>query len=237
MKVKSIDIKGNPVIFVGNFGSGKTEVAVNFSKFLKKNSKDDICIVDLDIVNPYFRSREARINLEKEGVEVLSPKNDDHYADTPIISPVVKGRIMESKKRIVLDIGGDDLGARILSSMKDAFEDGKYELLFVLNINRPFTGTLRGCIKIIDQIEASSRLKVTGIISNSHLIEDTTDKIILKGYELSKEVSRKKGIPVKFVTVDVSLLAKIQGKIDCPVLPLTRLMLKPWEKEGNIKGL
>lgn len=239
MKDKKIDIKGNPVIFVGNFGSGKTEVAVNFCLYMKQNSSDEFAIVDLDIVNPYFRSREARKSLEEKGIEVVSPKADEHYADTPIISPRIKAAIQDGSKRLILDVGGDDLGAKVLSSMYDALGEKSYELLLVLNANRPFTGDEKGCISIIKKIEASSRLKVTGIVSNTHLIDETTEDTVNKGYKLSKAVAKKLGISVQFVCVDVSLRGKINENNYPPILPISRLMLKPWEREvkGRGKGL
>ena len=225
----------NLSIFVGNFGSGKTEVAANFVKHLALSGIKNLSIVDLDIVNPYFRSREARVDLEKAGVEVIAPGGDEFYAESAIISPKIKSNIQSGITPMILDVGGDDMGARILSSFHDAFKNIKYELLMVLNVNRPFTGDPAGCIKIIREIESASRLKVTGLVSNSHLIDETTLEIIEKGIELVSEVSAQTGIPVKFITVDKRLADSVKGKgFSWPVLYIERLMLKPWEHKMQL---
>lgn len=235
MKDKSLIDCGNLAIFVGNFGSGKTEVAVNYAMFLAKSGVKDLKIVDLDIVNPYFRSREARTDLENAGVELIAPIEGEVYADLPIISPKIKGQIQSAVSPLILDVGGDDMGARVLSSLFDAFENIKYELLMVLNVNRPFTGDAKGCQKIISEIEGASRLKVTGLVSNSHLIDNTTPEIINLGYSLVSEVSKNTGIPLKFITVDKRLKDKVKREnFSCPVLYIERIMLKPWEHKMEV---
>ncbi|MBN2384741.1 cobalamin biosynthesis protein CbiA [bacterium] len=229
-------IQAKVIIIVGHFGSGKTEVAVNFVRFLAEQGRTDLKLVDLDVVNPYFRSREARQALEALGIEVIAPVNEDFYNESPIISPQIKTELIARQSTVILDVGGDDLGARVLSSLNDAFIEGEYELWVVLNKNRPFTSDPAGCLKMIKEIEAASRLKVTGLISNTHLINETTLDIIREGFYLVKKVTEETGIPVKFVTADYSLQAQIQvHDFPVPVLFLERLMLKPWEVMSGLK--
>lgn len=235
MKFQSPVLSKDIIIIVGSYGSGKSEIAVNLARFFASHlpsSEKPIAIADLDIVNPYFRSREAASVLEKLGIRAINPKGGQFYADIPIILPEIKGAIEHNEGILILDVGGDDVGAKVLSSLNNAFIHDTYELLLVLNANRPFTSDMEGCLKMIKNIETASRLKVTGIISNTHLMENTTPEIIMKGLELSQAVSKNTKLPLSFLSATAHDLKKIDiNSIDIPVLPLNRLLLKPWEKK------
>jgi hypothetical protein len=226
------------VLFAGGYGSGKTEVAVNYALRLSRTGSGGISIIDLDIVNPYFRTREAADELETHGIRVIIPNNEHCFADLPIILPDIRGAVERTEERVIIDVGGDDVGSRVLSSMIDAFEARGYEFLMVLNANRPFTSSVEGCMKMMRGIETSSRMKFSGIISNSHLIEETTPETILDGYRLAQEVSGKMGVPVVFVSALSDVLEKMdEALLPLPILPLSRLMLKPWEMKKAVRGL
>jgi hypothetical protein len=219
------------IIIVGGYGSGKSEVAVNLSRHLVVSQPEPVAIADLDIVNPYFRSRQATEQLTALGINAIVPPGELSYADTPNIVPEIKGAIEQNRGKLILDVGGDDVGARVLSSLAEAFVDGSYELLLVLNRNRPFTADVDGCIKLIRGIEASSRLAFTGIIANTHLMEHTTLEVVSDGLKLANEVSDRTGLPVVFLSVEADLVDDPDlTKTDIPVLPLHRLLLKPWER-------
>jgi len=219
------------IIIVGGFGSGKSEIAVNLARHFAKTGNSPVAIADLDIVNPYFRSREASEELTALGVRSLVPPGDQAYADLPIILPEIKGAIRQNEGKLILDVGGDDLGARILLSLGDAFLPGDYDLLLVLNRNRPFTSDIKGTLKTIEEIEGASGLKLTGIISNTHLLEETTAGTVLDGLDLSQKVAMKTGLPVRFVCA-VTDIAKMLNPADMsvPLLSLDRSLLKPWER-------
>ncbi|MCK4632451.1 MAG: cobalamin biosynthesis protein CbiA [candidate division Zixibacteria bacterium] len=221
-----------PIIaIVGGYGSGKSEVAVNLSHLLVQSQPEPVTIADLDIVNPYFRSREAASQLDKLGIRSIVPEGSLHYADLPIILPQIKGAIENRDGKLVLDVGGDDVGARVLSSLHDAFEKGGYEMLLVINANRPFTSDVAGCMKMLNDIEKSSRLKFTGIISNTHLMEYTTPDTIMDGYRLTQEVATKTKLPIVFLSAMSEIVTGVEpGLIDVPVLLLDRYLLKPWER-------
>lgn len=222
------------LIFAGGYGSGKTEVAVNYAAYLARLGHLPLTIVDLDIVNPYFRSREAAKPMIALGVRVVMPAGEHCSADLPIILPEVKGAIENQDERVILDVGGDDVGARVMSSMADAFHKDDYEMLFVLNANRPFTSDVKGCMKMKAEIEASCRLQFTGIVSNTHLIDETVKETVLDGMKLAREFSQESGLPLKFVSAKVKVFENIQPEeIDCAILPLERFMLKPWELESK----
>lgn len=222
------------IIIVGGYGSGKSEVSVNLARHFVASQASPgklVSIVDLDIVNPYFRSREAAKELRKLGINTINPEGSQFYADLPIVLPEIKGVIEHNKGITVLDVGGDDVGARVLSSLASAFLPGTYALLLVLNANRPFTATVDGCLKIIEEIEAASRLKLTGLISNSHLMDKTTAATIVHGLKLCHQVGKKTKLPVQFLSVTQQDLEKVDPElIDVPVLPMIRSLLKPWEK-------
>ncbi len=223
------------LIIVGGYGSGKSEVAVNLSRHLAQSQSQPVSIADLDVVNPYFRSREAASRLEVYGIRAINPKGSQFYAEIPIILPEVKGAIEGHEGVLVLDVGGDDAGARVLGSLAGSFEPGTFELLLVLNANRPFTADVDGCLKMINDIESSSRLKFTGIISNTHLMESTTPEDILHGLDLSRQVSKRSDLPVAFLSALEQDIEKLDiNQLDVPVLPLHRFLLKPWEKEQDI---
>jgi hypothetical protein len=214
--------------FTGNYGSGKTEVAVNFC-LLAAERETGLRIADLDIVNPYFRCREATELMEAHGIEVIAPRDGLRHADLPIILPEIKGMIEKGRGRTVLDVGGDPVGARVLSSLAGSFDVGELDVVVVLNARRPFTDTVGGCLKMIRDIEEASRLDATALVGNTHLMESTTPGIVLEGEALVAEVSRQVGLPVRFLTVDPAVLERWSGpEPSVPVLPLTRHMSPPW---------
>lgn len=220
------------VVIVGGFGSGKTEVAVNFVKYLASIKQNSPAIVDLDLVNPYFRSREAIAEMEALGVKVIVPRGGHYYADLPILLPEVRGIIEEGSARVVLDVGGDAQGTRALGSMADAFDPDDYEMWMVLNSRRPATSDAAVSIKTMARIETTAKLKFTGLIANSHMIDDTDEEVLLEGYRLSREVSAETGLPLAFLSAKRRVLEGMDtGVFDCPLLPLTRSMLKPWERK------
>lgn len=223
------------VVIVGGFGSGKSEVSVNLARHLSTLPGNPVAIADLDIINPYFRSREAAATLDKLGIRSLVPAGAQRYADLPIIVPEIKTAIERRQYRLVLDVGGDDLGARVLSSLADAFHTAPFELLLVHNARRPFTYDVDGTVKVIAEIEAASRLKVTGLISNTHLAAETTADIVVEGVQVAGRVAAQKGIPLVFVSALHSLCGQIDRQLKSvyPILPLDRELLKPWESRAH----
>jgi hypothetical protein len=229
----------NTIILVGGFGSGKTEVAVNLTKFLALRNKEQVTIIDLDLVNPYFRSREAKDEMESMGIRVIAPRGGNAYADLPILLPEIRGVVEKREGLIILDVGGDEQGSRALGSLSSAFIEGQYEMIMILNSRRPFTSDVNGSLKTMARIENAGHLKFTGVASNSHMIEETTPDIIMEGLLLANEVSKASGLPIKFLSAKGEVLREMNLiTIGVPVLPLVRSMLKPWEKKtGGFRGV
>ncbi len=227
-----VDLEYEPaervILIVGNYGSGKTEVAVNLA--IRLRERQAVSIADLDIVNPYFRCREARGEMEGHGIRVINPAGEYHSADLPIVLPEIRGVVREGSGVLILDVGGDDVGARVLGSLADVFADTPYIMLQVLNAKRPFTDTTEGCLRIRDEIEAASRLRVTGFVSNSHLLEETDVATVEQGLRLARDVSDRAGCPVAFMTANEELRSGFDaGAAGCPVLWIRRRMLPPWK--------
>ncbi len=217
------------IIIVGNYGSGKTEVAVNLALSLQRQGKQ-VRIADLDIVNPYFRCREARETMEQQGIEVVTPPGVQRFADLPIVVPEIKGMLRPQAENVsIFDVGGDDVGATLLSSLAENLGDSPYQLLQVINARRPFTNTVEGCLKMKGAIEQSSRLSVNGLICNSHLVTETTTDVILEGVALARQVAARAGIDIAFVSAMAPFdQDPLLQAIDEPLLVLDRIMLPPW---------
>ncbi len=216
------------VLIVGNYGSGKTEVAVNLA--IQLSARGQVSIADLDIVNPYFRCREARNEMEGFGIRVINPEGPYQAADLPIILPEIRGAAKDANGTLIFDVGGDDVGARVLSSLADVVADGSCTMLQVVNAKRPFTETLEGCLRIKGEIENASRLKVTGLVSNTHLLEQTETQTIHEGLRLTREFAQTAGLPIAFVTVNEELRDSFDvDEAGCPILWIQRRMLPPWK--------
>ncbi len=215
-------------IFVGSFGSGKTEIAINYSIYFRK-SHTQVAIVDLDIVNPYFRTREEKNALNLKGVKVVAPEGKLTYADTPLISPEIKGLIQNSDYHLILDVGGDDTGTVVLSNFKSFIEGSDYEMLLVVNPYRPFTQSVPQIQQMAQEIENSSRLKISGIVSNPNLSGQTDEKIIKKGHILTKQAAQKLNLPIKFICIDERFSKKIkQENFEELIFYIKRFMHLPW---------
>ncbi len=220
------------IAIVGGFGSGKTEISVNLAKYLAATEKSIVSIIDLDLVNPYFRSREVVDELEALGIKMIAPRGGQSYADLPILLPEVKGALEQRDGRLILDIGGDAQGTKAFGSLTDTIDISDYEMLMVLNSRRPQTDNPDGCIKIMERIELSARLKFTGLIANSHMIDETDEAVVIEGYNLARKVGEATGLPLVFLSAKSDVLSGMDTSLlECPILPMTRSMLKPWEEK------
>jgi len=227
-----VDADDRLIMVVGNYGSGKTEVAVNLALRLADQGRT-VQIADLDLVNPYFRSREARRLMEAHGIRVVVPPGALADADLPIVLPEIQGMLAPRDPAdpgvTIFDVGGDDVGARALSAFRPVIREGTYELWQVLNARRPFTSTVEGCLAMQRSIESASRLTVTGLLANTHLIEDTTVEVVLEGWRLARDVASACGKPVRCVAVMDELADEPRlAAIDVPLLRMRRRMLPPW---------
>ncbi len=217
-------------IIVGAFGSGKTEVAVNWSIALARDGYG-VRLADLDVANPYFRSREAQGELRQNGVEPVIPAGEVQFSDLPVLIPQIKGMLQrETGDFSFFDVGGDEAGAKVLASLRNAFPNTPYALYQVINSRRPFTDSVAGCIEMKKALERTSGLRITSYIINSHLMSLTTLDVVAEGMDFGEKLEAETGVPVSFVTVmhdavDVTKLKKIARY---PIAEMTRRMLPPW---------
>ena len=214
-------------IITGHYGTGKTEFAVNLALALTKEC-DRVMLADLDIVNPYFRSRERRTLLEEAGVRLISASQACSDADVPAL-PAELLTILENRDvKGVLDIGGDPVGARVLARFQPKFLMEDYQLIYVLNANRPEVRTTDSAVTYLRGIEATTGLTCTGIVNNTHLCNETTEAEIRKGAALATAVSAETGIPILCHVAEEHCAPALSDLAE-PVFPITIRMKKPWE--------
>jgi hypothetical protein len=191
--------------------------------------------VDLDIVNLYFRSRETKDYLEAHGVQVITPQGKWSAADLPAISPAILGVLQNQATHVVFDVGGDDVGATALGRFRKDFIEGQYEMFFVVNTCRPFTRSEEGVIKIFHEVQAASRLKVTALVSNTNLGDETTPEVILEGYRLVSQVAAELNLSIALVGVEVGLVDNINSVLaKDKLLVIKRFMRPPWYEENGL---
>jgi len=223
------------VIIVGNYGSGKTEISINLALASKKAGMA-VRMADLDLVNPYFRTREARRQMAIHEIDLVLPAAPYLHADLPVLSPAVAGLIRNPGPLTILDVGGDDAGATVLSALADAFRNQTVDMLQVINPLRPQTATLEGCLRMREKIEAASRLAITGLIGNAHLLDATTVDIVRDGYRFVQRLADASRLPLKFVTAPsrVAQDATLE-EVACPILPIRRQLVPPWLSAASLE--
>jgi hypothetical protein len=215
-------------IFVGHFGSGKTEVAVNYTlKLSEVNAKT--AIVDLDIVNPYFRTADAKSELEKRNIWVITPLYANTNVDVPALPAELNALFEKKEYSVVLDVGGDDLGAKALSRYKEEILKEDYEMFFVINTRRPMTDTVEKTMIMIENIEASSRLKVTSLVNNTNLLSYTSIDDVIEGHKLIEIVSQKLNKPIAFTSGFSDLIKDDENRINTDLLYLNKFIKLPWD--------
>ena len=222
-------------LFAGHYGSGKTNIAVNYALLLAREGKQ-VCIADLDIVNPYFRTKDSAKELAAAGVELISPQFANTNVDLPAL-PAEAYRLVTDKNTYgIMDIGGDDRGAYALGRYVPAIrEENNYRMVFVSNCFRPLTRTPEEALEVMREIEAACGLAFTDLIDNANLGPETTPETVLASVDYMERLSRLSGLPIFAYTAEQQVAEALRGKIE-PILPL-KLQEKyfdlPTQKPGN----
>lgn len=215
-------------LIVGHYGSGKTEFAVNYTMKLAELGRKT-AIADMDIVNPYFRSREKAQMMEDVGIRVISGARG-HAANLalPMMTAEVQAPLQDHSYDLVVDIGGDAAGATAAAQYKRYFKNGDYDMFCVINRYRTETSTLEGCMYQIKTIEATLGAKVTGLINTTHMLRETTVEDVLFGQELVEEVSKELDIPVRYISTLEKVAEKLPENLEGEIFPIQMYMRPDW---------
>ena len=201
-------------LLCGHYGSGKTNVAINLA-FERKKRYDKVVIADLDIVNPYFRTKDSREDLEANGIHLICSDYAGSNVDIPAMPQEMYAITDDKTARAILDIGGDDRGALALGRLAPAIlEENDFEMLMVVNCYRPLTRDAASTIEVMREIEYAGGIPFTGIVNNSNLGEETTAEDVLASRAYADEVANLSGLPVRFTSVKKELYETLIGKID-----------------------
>ena len=206
-------------LFAGHYGSGKTNIAVNYALHLAREGKS-VCIADLDIVNPYFRTADSAAQLKEAGIDLISPKFANSNVDLPAL-PAESYRLVQDKRSFgIMDIGGDDRGAYALGRYVPFIkEENNYRMIFVANAYRPLTATPEDAMEVMGEIETACGLKFTDIVNNSHLGNFTDVQTVLDTQDYIEKLCALSGLPLFCTTVREDLAAAVGAHIP-NVLPL-----------------
>lgn len=213
-------------IFVGHYGSGKSEIAVNAAVHIRQE-RESVILADMDIVNPFFRSLDAKKQMESLGIRVLAPLFANTNVDVPALVPEISVALRSPDKSAILDVGGDEDGARVLGRYHNDIPEDGYDMFFVINRARPLTDDLEQTLQYMEVIQEASRLKITQLISNTHYLDQTTPEDVAYGLELSRQVSEKTGIPIAAVSVMEGLEHLAEG-LDVPLLVMKKNIRLPF---------
>lgn len=204
-------------LLAGHYGSGKTNIAVNYAEYLKKLGYD-VVIADLDIVNPYFRTKDSSGRLENSGIRIISPEYANSNVDLPALPSELYGVVENRSAHAVLDIGGDDRGAYALGRFTPyVLEENDYEMVFVANFCRPLTQNPEEALEVMREIEAAGGIGFTAIVNNTNLGRETTPEVVYNSMAKTKRLSELSGLPVLFTSAE----DEIAAELDIPdVFPL-----------------
>ncbi len=214
MKIKRV------TLFAGHYGSGKTNIAVNWALYLRRQGLA-VTVADLDIVNPYFRTKDSARELEAAGIRMIASPFANSNVDVPALPGELYAVVDDKTAHAVLDVGGDDRGALALGRYSPAIrEEGDYAMLGVLNFARPLTATPADAVEVLREVEAAGSLPFTGLINNTNLGTATTPETVLKSVAFAEETARLMGLPLVMTTAEVSIAEALTGQVK-DLFPLT----------------
>ncbi|MEN6327219.1 MAG: hypothetical protein ABFD18_13595 [Syntrophomonas sp.] len=202
---------GNIIVFAGGFGSGKSEIALNFAldAAKKPSTGGEIILADLDLVNPFFASREAKNQLEEHGVRLLGPRDDLLFGDVPQLPPEIIG-IIRQNNEMYIDLAGDEVGSLVLGYLSNFLKNrDNLDFLMVLNPYRPFARDLANVESLKNMLEAASKTRITGIISNPNLVEETDIETIMSGHAKVQDYADNMHIPLRYLIVEAKFYDRL----------------------------
>jgi hypothetical protein len=200
---------------MGHYGSGKTHAAINWALALRAAGHKTVS-ADLDIVNPYFRTKDSKRVLDQNDIALISSPFAGSNVDLPALPQEMYAIVDEIDTHFVVDVGGDDRGALALGRLSDRLkEENDYEALFVLNLYRPLTRTAQDALSVLREVEAAGGLPVTGIVNCSNLGEETTRETVLASAREAEKLAKLSGLPIRCTAVLAPLCDEMRGELDC----------------------
>ena len=222
------------IIVIGAYGSGKSEYSINLAQEISQLG-EPVTLVDLDVVNPYFRSRDVRDKFAEDGISVIAPEGEFQHADLPMLSPRIMGAVQNFESTVILDVGGDPAGCRTLARYIENINKRGYEMHLVINTKRPFTSDPNGITEMLEMLRTASKLEVTELICNSNLMEYTTADIIEEGIAIIEEIAKKENIKFNKFTVLEKYIDQIPNIIGGKTrITLSYFLSKPWEMNNKV---
>lgn len=201
-------------LFAGHYGSGKTNIAVNYALKLREEGKP-VVIADLDIVNPYFRTKDSEKELSEAGIRLISSQFASSNVDLPALPQDVYSIVDNNTEYAVMDIGGDDRGAYALGRYADSLKkENNYEMFMVINMYRPLTRDVESTLEVMSEIETACSMKFTAIVNNSNIGEETTAQDVLDSLPYAQKVSEATGLPIRLTTVHEKLYNDLCGRVE-----------------------
>lgn len=218
-------MKKRITLFAGHYGSGKTSLALNYARELRNAFHGRVAIADLDIVNPYFRTKDFAERLTEEGIELVVSEYANSNVDFPALPAKAYSLFADRDLRVVVDVGGDDRGALALGRyVDDLKKEDDYEMIGVINASRPLTSTPEDTVNVLREIEQACSLKITALANNTNLGAETDEKVIADSLLYAEEVSKTMRVPVLMTTcprqIERRLRGKVQNLFPVDILPL-----------------
>ena len=207
-------------LFCGHYGSGKTNIAVNYALH-RRSEGEKVTVADLDIVNPYFRTKDSRAEFEAAGIRLICSEYANTNVDIPALPSDLYAITSDKSAAVVLDVGGDDRGALALGRLTpEILAENDYEMLLVINRYRPLTPDVASTLEVMREIESACGIRFTGLVNNSNLGEETTAEDVLASLPYGEAVSAATGLPVVMTTARASLIPALEGRVE-NLVPLT----------------
>ena len=201
-------------LFAGHYGSGKTNIALNYARHLKRTAGGEVAIADLDIVNPYFRTKDSAAELAAEGIGLVVSEFANSNVDFPALPREIYS-LVAGEAHVVMDVGGDDRGALALGRWADDIRaGGDYEMLAVVNAARPLTRTPEETVQVLREIEAAAHMPFTGLVNNTNLGPATTAETVIGSRGYAEAIAAQMSLPVRFTCAAAPLAAELAEKVE-----------------------